>query len=157
MTSPKAIALLAVAALGLLTGCDLGHPGGYVARSNSYCAQTSRAIAGLARPVTADQQLRFALDRYTLVEKLVSEMTDSARPGGGTGATLDADWLVPARRSLADGRTDLAGLRAAVRSHTPTAAAFARTLAIGTVGVDTTSLRTLHLSDCALTFTPTTV
>jgi hypothetical protein len=161
---PSPLALGALAAIGalttsLLTGCDLGHPGGFTARSNSYCAQTSTEIAKLTHPTTPKAQLQFATDRYTIIERLVSEMTDSTLPSGSAGSTLRADWLRPARTSLVSGRTVLADLRAAVNADRPDPAdvQFALSLAIGTEDVDTTLLRAKGLTDCADLFTPTTI
>jgi hypothetical protein len=151
--------LLLVALMAGLCGCDLGHPGGFTARSNSYCRQTGDQIARLHQPGTLKAQLQYATDRYTMIEKLVSEMTDSSLPGGAEGERLRAGWLRPARASLTSGRTVLADLRAAVDSGDRGAAAtaFAASLAIGTRGVDTAALRADGLTDCAATFTPTAV
>lgn len=141
----------------LLSGCDLGHPGGFTARSNSYCAQSARQINALARPADAQQQLQYAIDRYTAIERLVSEMTDSSLPGGQDGTQLRQRWLRPARASLVDGRAVLAALRDAMNRHDVARAdaEFDRSLAIGTQQVDTALLRASGLSDCASVFTPT--
>lgn len=162
---------MVVATVPLLAGCDLGHPGGFTARSNSYCAASAKQIAALSTPHTAKAQLQYAMDRYTIMEHLVSVMTDSSLPGGTAGAQLRAGWLRPARASLTDGRTVLADLRAAVNTH-PAATApagpaagtqptelteFDDALAIGTQHVDTDLLRSRGLVDCAKVFEPTLI
>jgi hypothetical protein len=146
---------IAAAALG---GCDLGHPGGFTARSNSYCAETRSAISALSTPNTAKARLQFATDRYGYVERLVSELTDSSLPGGAAGAELDDRWLHPARASLLSGRTVLADLRTALKdpaAATVDSTAFTRSLAIGTENVDTALLRSRGLTRCASAFEPT--
>ena len=149
---------LSVGAL-LLTGCDVGQPSGFTARSEYFCRQTSTQIGDLSDPTTPKAQLQFATDRYTLVERLVSELTDSSLPGSSTGAELRERWLRPARVSLADGRSVLVALRAAANTSDSAAAdtAFARSLAIGTDHVDTALLRRHGLEDCAQVFAPTAI
>ncbi len=155
-TSRGTLGALAILAAGLLAGCDLGHPGGYVARSNSYCEQTSTQIAKLDAPTTPKKQLQYALDRYTLVERLVSEMTESNLPGGQEGRDLKSRWLHPAEVSLVDGRSALTDLRSAVEAddRARADAAFDRADAIGTRGVDAALLEERGLARCATLFTP---
>jgi hypothetical protein len=143
----------------LLGGCNLGHPGGFTAGSNAFCRQTSVAIAKLSRPTSPKAQLQYATDRYTLVERLVSEMTDSSLPGAMFGRQVRAQWLQPARTSLGTGRSVLVDLRTAVNAHDAGAASseFDRSQAIGTQGVDTGLLQAHGLGDCAKVFQPTAV
>jgi hypothetical protein len=161
VTSRKAVLALGASVLlvPLLGGCNLGHPGGFTAGSNAFCRQTSVAIAKLTRPSSPKAQLQYATDRYTLVERLVSEMTDSSLPGSTFGHQVRDEWLRPARASLVAGRSVLVDLRAAVNSHDAAAAAaqFEQSQAIGTHGVDTGLLRAHDLSDCAKVFQPTVV
>jgi hypothetical protein len=151
------LALAAAATIPLLAGCDLGHPGGFVARSNSYCAGSTKQISALKTPATPKEQLQYATDRYAIVEHLVSVMTDSSLPGGTDGSTLDDDWLRPARASLTEGRSVLADLRTAVdrKNGADASAEFGQSLAIGTQNVDTGVLRSRGLADCAKVFEPT--
>jgi hypothetical protein len=158
VTLRRTLALGAAAALvPLLGACNLGHPGGFTAGSNAFCRQASAAIAKLDRPDSPKEQLQYATDRYTVVERLVSEMTDSSRPGATFGRQVRDDWLRPARASLVAGRTVLIDLRAAVTTSDAGAAAsaFDRSQAIGTQGVDTGLLRAHGLLDCAKVFQPT--
>jgi hypothetical protein len=147
----------AVLLLPLLAGCDLGHPGGFTAGSNSFCGAAAKQISKLTRPTGPKQQLQYATDRYTVIEHLVSEMTDSSLPGGTEGAQVRDHWLRPARASLADGRSILVALRAAANDHDAAAAnaQFVRSLAIGTDDVDTALLRAHGLTQCAEVFEPT--
>jgi hypothetical protein len=152
--------LLAAALLiPLLAGCDLGHPGGFTAGSNSYCGQTSTAIEKLKHPDGPKAQLQYATDRYALIERLVSEMTEASLPGATKGARIRTDWLQPARTSLVRGRDVLAELRDAANAHDTAAAdtAFSQSLAVGTVGVDTQLLRDDGLGKCAIVFAPTSL
>jgi hypothetical protein len=161
VTSRKAFGLLAVAAalVPLLSACNLGHPAGFVAGSNAFCSQAATQIGKLDRPKTLKEQIQYATDRYTIVERLVSEMTDSSLPGGTDGAQLRAEWLQPARASLTDGRTVLAALSSAVGDHDTASATkeFTASLAIGTSGVDTALLQAHRLDSCAKVFEPTAV
>jgi hypothetical protein len=161
VTSRKAALALAASLLlvPLLSACNLGHPGGFTAGSNAFCRQTSVAIAKLTRPASPKAQLQYATDRYTLVERLVSEMTDSSLPGSTFGHQIRDQWLRPARTSLVAGRTVLVDLRTAVNAHDAAAATsqFGRSQAIGTQGVDTGLLQAHGLGDCAKVFEPTAV
>lgn len=154
MTSPKALVAALCLAGAVLAGCDLGHPGGYVARSNSYCNQTSTQLAKLDVPETAKEQLGYAIDRYTLIERLVSEMIESSLPSGDEGRQLRDRWLTPARLSLTDGHDALTRLRVAVESADRPAAdaAFAQARLLGTTDVDVGLLRARGLTRCATLF-----
>jgi hypothetical protein len=154
-----AFALALAAGAVLLTGCDVGQPSGFTARSEYFCHQTSTQIGDLSTPTTPKAQLQYATDRYTLLERLVSELTDSSLPGSSTGTELRERWLQPARVSLVGGRGVLVALRAAANTGDSAAAgaAFARSLAIGTGAVDTALLRDHGLNDCAQVFAPTAV
>jgi hypothetical protein len=169
VTSPRFAAVrsscgaaIATVALVLVSGCDLGHPGGFTARTESYCAQYSTQLSKLDQPktlTTPKAQLQYAIDRYTDIERLVSVFTDASLPGGKLGQQLRAQWLRPARASLLIGRTVLAQLRVAANTHdvSQANAAFSRSLAIGTQGVDTTLLRAQGLTTCSQVFQPTAV
>ncbi len=152
MTSRRA-GLLIVAAL-LLAGCAVGRPSGFAGRSNSFCSDAVTAIAALSKPTTPKQQLQYATDRYTAMDKTISELTDSALPGGDLGSELRTKWLRPARASLTAGRATLGELRDAVRGGSSSTSAYARTQLIGTEGVDTDLLTQQHLTTCARLFTP---
>jgi hypothetical protein len=155
VTSRKTRLLAAGLPLILLTGCALGRPQAFTARSNSFCSDALRGIDKLPAPATTLQQMQFATDRYTIVEKAVSELTDSRLPGGRVGDDLRARWLRPARADLSQGRVVLGQLRDALRAEDAAAAtgAFDRARAVGTAGVDTTMLRTQGLDRCAVLFT----
>jgi hypothetical protein len=147
----------AVLLVPLLTACDLGHPGGFTAGSNAFCGAAAKQVSNLARPTSPKEQLQYATDRYTVIEHLVSEMTDSSLPGGTEGAQVRDHWLRPARASLADGRSILIALQATANEHDVVGAdaQFSRSLAIGTDGVDTALLRAHGLTQCANVFEPT--
>ncbi len=117
----------------------------------------SRQITALATPTTPKEQLQYATDRYTIVEHLVSVMTDSSLPGGTEGSALNQGWLRPARASLIEGRSVLADLRTAMNADraAEVAAEFGQSLAIGTQNVNTGLLRNRGLTDCAQVFEPT--
>jgi hypothetical protein len=149
----------AVMLVPLLAACDLGHPGGFTAGSNSFCGAAAKQISQLTRPTSPKTQLQYATDRYTVIEHLVSEMTDSSLPGGTEGTQVRDHWLRPARASLVDGRSILVALRAAANAHDVAGAdvQFGRSLAIGTQDVDTSLLRVHGLTQCANVFEPTPV
>ncbi len=140
----------------LLSGCAVGRPTSFTARSNSFCSDSLKVIAGLKPPSSPLRQIQYATDRYTTVEKTVSELSTSRRPGGEVGAELEQRWLGPARASLLAGRTPMTDLRDAVHGANAPAAstAFASARNAGTQGVDTALLRSLSLTDCAELFTP---
>jgi hypothetical protein len=98
--------------------------------------------------------LRDATDRYTILEKAVSELTDSALPAGHGGDQLRTQWLRPARASLRAGRAVLVQLRDDERSDAVGAATadYQRARAIGTGGVDAALLRRDGLDRCATLF-----
>ena len=109
----------AVLGSSLLTGCgtDLA---GFADRADAACAKAGRtidrlAITGDTSAGTATAALRTALDRYKVIELLISELTESARPGGADGRAIEDNWLDPARRSLAERQSDLLALSHAVR------------------------------------------
>jgi hypothetical protein len=141
----------------LLSGCDVGRPTSFTGRSNSFCSDTVHQISALKPPLTPKAHLQFATDRYTAVEHLVSELTDSSLPGGSEGQQLRDQWLRPARASLSAGRTVLADLRSAVHEDNSASitSTFAASNSIGTAGVDLALLHSRGLSTCARAFTPT--
>ena len=109
----------AVLGSSLLTGCgtDLA---GFADRADAACAKAGRtidrlAITGDTSAGTATAALRTALDRYKVIELLISELTEGARPGGADGRAIEDNWLDPARRSLAERQADLLALSHAVR------------------------------------------
>jgi hypothetical protein len=158
VTSPNWLRLVAgLSVIVLLTGCDVGRPTSFTGRSNSFCSDTVHQISALKPPLTPKAHLQYATDRYTAVEHLVSELTDSSLPGGSTGQQLRSRWLRPARASLTAGRTVLADLRSAVLAddNASITTTFAATNAIGTAGVDLNLLRAHGLNTCARVFTPT--
>lgn len=143
--------------LVLLTGCDVGRPTSFTGRTNSFCSDTVQQISALKPPLTPKAHLQFATDRYTAVEHLVSELTDSSLPGDTAGQQLRSLWLRPARTSLTAGRTVLAELRSAVLADDSASitSTFSASNAIGTAGVDLALLRSRGLTTCARAFTPT--
>lgn len=157
LLAPFACALLLGPAL---SACTLGQPVDFRHRTDDACQGVRRSIARLDPPRDGASALRFALDRYVAVERLVAQVTDDAGlPGGTTGAQLRMRWLRPARASLRSGRTDLATLRQAVRHGDRPAVdrALVTAVAAGTRGVDTGVLRERGLPGCAAVFTtPTT-
>ncbi len=139
-----------------LTGCTVGRPSGFTARSNDTCRDATKVIEALHAPRDAVTALGYALDRYTAVERAVSTLTDSSLPAGQRGRELRERWLRPARGSLEAAGAELLRLRDAVRRHDngAVAPAFADASEAGTNGVDTTLLRARGLTDCATLFTP---
>ena len=154
MTSRRTALLIACAVL--LAGCAVGRPSGFVGRSNSFCSDALTTIGALVKPTTTKAQLQYATDRYTAMDKTISELTDSTLPAGSVGSELRTKWLRPARASLTAGRSALETLRRDLSSHSSSTAAFARTQQIGVEGVDTDLLAAQHLTTCARLFTPTT-
>lgn len=150
-------AALCALAVTLLTACAVGRPSGFTARSNATCGDASAAIAKLSAGSDPSAGLRYALDRYVIVEKAVATLTDSRLPGGQTGRELRDRWLRPARTSLATATAQLESLRQAVRrsDREASAGAFASAVVTGTVGVDTEYLTAQRLDKCAALFTPT--
>jgi hypothetical protein len=130
----------------------------FTARSNSFCSDALTSISKLEAPSTPLRQIQYATDRYTALEKAVSELTDSSLPGGNTGNELRARWLRPARTALAGGRSTMLQLRNAVHAGNAPAAqvAFATARNVGIQGVDTGLLRTTGLDKCATLFSPST-
>ena len=151
----KRAAAATLAAL-LLAGCAVGRPTSYAGRSNSFCGDALTTIAKLKPPTDPRSQMQYAIDRYSAVEKTVSELTDSSVPGGSAGQHLRERWLRPARTSLADGRAVLERLQEAVSAGDRPAAAkaFEAASAVGISGVDAALLETLGLTRCATLFTP---
>ena len=84
----------------ILASCAVGRPSGFTARSNAICADASAAITKLSAASDPSAALRYALDRYVIVEKVVATLTDSPLPDGQTGRELRDRWLEPARTSL---------------------------------------------------------
>ncbi|MCW2529535.1 MAG: hypothetical protein JWM76_4395 [Pseudonocardiales bacterium] len=138
-----------------LTGCTLGQSSSFTGRADASCRQASDDISKASPTADPVTMLGDALDRYTDVERVVSEIaSDVSFPGGARGRTLRSDWLEPARRSLRTGRDDLDTLRAAVRTgdRTEQATAYHAALTAGTVGVKPASLQALDLPSCAALF-----
>ena len=110
----------AAAALVLgLSGCgtDLA---GFSDRAEPACAKALRAverlgISGDTSVGTPTAALRTALDRYKIIELLVSELTEGALPGGADGEAIEAKWLDPSRRSMDAREKDMLELSHAVR------------------------------------------
>jgi hypothetical protein len=148
--------LVAGAVVATLTGCTVGGPTGFTARSDHTCREATNAIGALDAPHDAVTTLAYALDRYTAVERAVSTLTDSSLPAGQRGRELRERWLRPARASLEAADDELLRLRDAVRHRDDgaVAQAFADAAEAGTQGVDTTLLRARGLTDCAALFTP---
>jgi hypothetical protein len=153
--SLRATAMCALV-VAILTSCAVGRPSGFTARSNATCADASAAIAKLSAASDPSAALRYALDRYVIVEKAVAMLTDSRLPDGHTGRELRNRWLQPARTSLGTATVELERLRQAVRrsDHDASASTFASAAVTGTVGVDSDYLRTQRLDKCAALFTP---
>ncbi len=149
------LALLAVAAVGL-TSCALGQPSGFAARTNATCREAVAGIDALSRPETPPAGITYGMDRYVLVEKAVSTLTDGSLPGGSSGDQLRVGWLRPARSSLRTGRDDLDRLRTAVDAGNRGQARsqFEAAAVAGTGGVDLDLLRSRHLDECVTLFTP---
>jgi hypothetical protein len=139
----------------LLVGCAVGRPTSYTGRSNSFCADALSTIATLTSPRNPRGQMQYAVDRYTALERTVSELTDSALPAGSTGRQLRDRWLRPARTSLADGRTMLGQLQQEVSAddRVGAAKAFETASTVGIDGVDITLLKARGLTRCATLFT----
>ncbi|HEY2984092.1 MAG TPA: hypothetical protein VGJ38_08070 [Jatrophihabitantaceae bacterium] len=148
--------VLVVAVAVTLTGCTVGRPSGFTARSDDTCRDATKVIEALHAPRDAVTALGYALDRYTAVERAVSTLTDSSLPAGQRGRELRERWLRPARASLEAAGDELLRLRDAVRRHDDgaVAQAFADASEAGTHGVDTTLLRARGLTDCATLFSP---
>jgi hypothetical protein len=150
-----------VAALVLVgstsTACAVGRPQAFTARSNSFCSEALTSIDKLDEPRSPLAQMQYAIDRYTIMEKTVSELTESRLPAGNTGDALDAGWLRPARTDVTAGRDELGGLRTAFRSGdaATTDQAFRVARNIGTNGIDLPLLRTHGLDRCVTLFSPT--
>jgi hypothetical protein len=142
--------------LVLLSGCAVGRPLAFTARSNSFCSDALTSIAKFDAPTTPLRQIQWATDRYTVLDKAVSELTDGSLPGGSTGTELRRRWLEPSRASLADGRHAMRQLSDAVHDKNAQAAgvAFVAARNVGLAGVDTSLLRTQGLDKCATLFTP---
>ena len=136
------------------TACTVGRPMAFTARTNSFCSDAVTGIAKLAEPTSPIEQMQYAMDRYTIVEKAVSELTDSRLPGGTSGQQLRERWLRPARAALDRGRTALQDLRDAVHAHDVGAATteFAAARSVGIEGVDTALLSAKGLGRCATLF-----
>jgi hypothetical protein len=147
--------VVATLVLTTVAGCEVGQPSGFTARSNATCSAAITSIAALPAPADPAAGLRYALDRYVIVEKAVATLTDSSLPGGDTGDDLRVRWLRPARASLGGATTRLEALRQAVRAADTAAAteAFRAAVVTGTAGVDTGYLRERGLERCATLFT----
>lgn len=151
-----------VAALGFVAAAVAGcapSSDAFAARSDASCAKAQRAIDQLAvRGDTATgtpaAALRTAIDRYTIVERLVSEISEGKLPSGAEGRRLQASWIDPSRASLTDRRSDLDALSRAVddgRNAEVPALAAAASLA-GTDGVDAAYLGQLGMPACSALF-----
>ena len=147
----------AILAIGGLTGCTLGESSTFAGRGQDSCEKTSSQIAALTRPISPVDRIGYALDRYTDVERLVSEISsDVSFPGGIRGATLRRGWLEPSRASLREGRVHLQALRVAVQSgdRAEQDRAFAESIRAGTVGVEPAALKANGLTSCVAVFAP---
>jgi len=152
----RTVALCALV-VTILTSCAVGRPSGFTARSNATCADAAAAITKLSAASDPSAALRYALDRYVIVEKAVATLIDSPLPDGQTGRELRDRWLQPARTSLGTATVELERLRQAVRrsDRDASASAFTSAVVTGTVGVDAGYLTAQRLDKCAALFTPT--
>jgi hypothetical protein len=150
--------VLSLLAITTLPGCAVGEASGFTARSNATCGHASAAITKLSAASDPNAALRYALDRYVIVEKAVATLTDSRLPDGQTGRELRDRWLQPARTSLGAATVELERLRQAVRKadRDAAASAFASAVVTGSVGVgvDAGYLLAQRLDRCAALFTP---
>ena len=150
--------MLSLLAITTLPGCAVGEASGFTARSNATCGHASAAITKLSAASDPNAALRYALDRYVIVEKAVATLTDSRLPEGQTGRELRDRWLQPARTSLGAATVELERLRQAVRKadRDAAASAFASAVVTGSVGVgvDAGYLLAQRLDRCAALFTP---
>ena len=155
-----ALAALAVGAGLVLSGCS-SSPSQFASRSDAACAKAGAAIDRLA--ISGDTStgtdaaaLRAALDRYAIIERLVSQISTSSMPSGDPGKAVESQWLDPSRRSMVDRQPDLRALSVAVHNgdaaKVPSLAAAAELA--GTDGVDTAYLRGQGMDSCATVFSP---
>jgi hypothetical protein len=149
--------LAAVVAAGL-SGCGTDLDG-FASRADASCAKSARSIERLA--VTGDTStgtptaaLRTALDRFKIIELLISELTEGALPGGADGAAIESRWLAPSRASMVARQSALLALSHAVRdgqdARVPELAA-AASLA-GVDGVDYGFLADSGMPRCSVLF-----
>ncbi|MCW2604071.1 MAG: hypothetical protein JWN61_2206 [Pseudonocardiales bacterium] len=152
-----ATGLAAVLAAGL-SGCgtDLA---GFADRADAACAKSLRVVDRLATTGdtstgTPTAALRTALDRYKVIELLVSELTEGALPGGADGSAIESKWLGPSRRSMEAREKDLLDLSHAVGDgdddRVPELAASADRA--GVDGVDKEFLVEANMPSCAALF-----
>lgn len=141
-----------------LSGCgtDLA---GFAERADASCAKSLRTVERLATTGdtstgTPTAALRTALDRYKIIELLISELTEGARPGGADGAAIETKWLDPSRRSMESREKDLLALSHAVRddddARVPALAEAAEQA--GVDGVDEQFLADNDMPSCAALF-----
>ncbi|MEP6599381.1 MAG: hypothetical protein ABJB98_08050 [Actinomycetota bacterium] len=148
------VVLVSLATLTTVAGCTVARPTGFDARTDATCGEAMMAVGDLDAPADPAAGLRYALDRYVIVEKVVATVTDSALPGGDAGRALRDRWLRPARASLRSGSDALRRLRDASRANDRAAAmsAFSAAAAAGATGVDLTLLVDRSLPRCAALF-----
>jgi hypothetical protein len=149
---------LAIALAIGLSGCGTGMAG-FADGTNASCAKSLRAVQRLASTGdtstgTPTAALRTALDRFKIIELLVSELTEGAQPGGADGAAITDKWLDPSRRSLAARQKDLLALSHAVRDGQDAAVPELATAAqrAGADGVDAQFLADSDMPACAALF-----
>lgn len=149
---------LAIALAVGLSGCGTDLVG-FTHGANASCAKSLRSVERLASTGdtstdTPTAALRTALDRFKIIELLVSELTEGALPGGADGAAIKDKWLDPSRRSLASRQKDLLALSHAVRDREDAAVPELAKAAqrAGADGVDDQFLTDSDMPACATLF-----
>jgi hypothetical protein len=139
------------------TACTLGQATSFSGRADAACRQVADEVGPVPANPDPTEQLQYALDRYTDVERAVAEISsDVAFPGGARGRALRRDWIDPAEQSLRDGWDDLRRLSRAVAAGDDerAAAEFTAARSAGTAGVRPATIRAAGLDACAQLFTP---
>lgn len=153
-------ALAAALGIAAITACT-PSPSSFASDSDAACEKAQHAIRDLATsgdtatgaPVAA---LRTQIDRYTIVERLVSQISEGGLPSGDEGRRLQSSWIDPSRASLTDRRADLAALSSAVDDGRDAAVPglAAQAALAGTDGVDAGYLEQQGMPACAALFAP---
>jgi len=153
-----ALALTALALTALLAGCTTSSAR-FADRADAACAKAQHTIDRLSlrgdtSTGSTTATLRKAIDQYTIMERLVSEIAEGVLPGGAAGQEIRSGWLEPARASLSARRTDLDALSRAVDSGDADSIArwSAAAALAGTDGVDTGYLGSHDMAACAALF-----
>lgn len=154
---------LAAGGLGIalavsLSGCGTDMAG-FSTSADASCAKSLRAVERLATTGdtsngTPTAALRTALDRYKIIELLVSQLTEGDLPAGTDGTDIQDKWLDPSRRSLTSRETDLLALSHAVRDGDDGQVATLAEAAeqAGVDGVDRQFLVASNMPSCAALF-----